>query len=456
MTDDAELLKRYAEEGAEEAFAELVRRHVNLVHSAALRRTNGDAHLANDVTQMVFTDLARKARELSDRRVLAGWLFVSARYAAAKVVRSEQRRRRREQEVYMNKETNDGHATSADWERVRPVLDAAMGDLSEEDRAAVLMRYFENRRFAEVGARLRMSENSARMRVERAVGKLQALLSQRGVTSTSGALALVLSQHAVSAAPAGLAASVTGAALASGAGFATGVATFMGMTKLQLGLIGGIAAASTGGLVVQHYAAENLRSEVAALRSEAEQLKTPRSENLRRTTALSREREWRGDDAEIYRLRDEAADLRREFENRMRAKEVAEQAVAETKRRRVAEALRLASQTPGGDRAPTLSTSREPVYPPEMRAAGVHGNVLVEFVVDADGEVRDVEAIEATRMEFEAAAVEAVQAWKFLPGVKGQQVVNARLQQRVLFGPAGDTLAPVANPTSERPVVQPR
>src|SRR5436190_24286509 len=101
MNDDSELLRRYADQGDEKAFAELVRRHVNLVYSAALRQVNGDAHLAADATQLVFTDLARKAGSLAGHRVLAGWLFTSTRFAAAKLIRGERRRHAREQEAQL-------------------------------------------------------------------------------------------------------------------------------------------------------------------------------------------------------------------------------------------------------------------------------------------------------------------------------------------------------------------
>src|SRR6476646_7173615 len=70
MNSDSELLCRYVEARCEDAFAELVRRHVNLVYSAALRQVNGDAHLAQDVAQNVFADLARKAATLSRRLAL--------------------------------------------------------------------------------------------------------------------------------------------------------------------------------------------------------------------------------------------------------------------------------------------------------------------------------------------------------------------------------------------------
>src|SRR5258708_948839 len=202
--EDAELLRRYAANRAESDFAELVRRHVNLVYSAALRQVNGDAHLAQDITQGVFTDLARKAESVASHRVLAGWLFTSTRFAAAKAVRGERRRHAREAEAHLMQELNRDPAAQLDWARVRPVLDEVLGELPDADREAILLRFFEGRDFAGVGANLDVNDNTARMRVERALDKLQTLLAQRGVTSTTGALAVVLANQAVVAAPAGL------------------------------------------------------------------------------------------------------------------------------------------------------------------------------------------------------------------------------------------------------------
>src|SRR5688572_4637725 len=215
MKDDATLLADFARDRSEAAFAELVRRHVNFVYAAALRQVNGDAHLAQDITQTVFIDLARKAAALSRHRVLAGWLFTSTRYAAAKCVRTEQRRRAREQEAQLMQETNTaGENAALDWRQVQLVLDAALADLSETDRTAILLRYLQDRSFGEVGARLALSENAARMRTERALDKLRTQLARRGVVSTAGALALALAGQAAVAAPVGFATAVTGTALA--------------------------------------------------------------------------------------------------------------------------------------------------------------------------------------------------------------------------------------------------
>ena len=145
MNDDAELLRRYAVERSEADFAEVVSRHLDLVYSTALRLVGGDAHLAQDVTQTVFADLARKARSLSGCRVLSGWLYQATRFAAAKTVRTERRRTLREQEAVAMQEPS----CDANWEQLRPVLDEAMGRLGAKDRDAILLRFAEGGGFAE-------------------------------------------------------------------------------------------------------------------------------------------------------------------------------------------------------------------------------------------------------------------------------------------------------------------
>ena len=136
MIDDAELLRRYVDERSEPAFAELVQRKAGLVYSAALRQVNGDAHLAQDVAQAVFTDLARKAGSLARRESLTGWLYTSAHFAAAKTIRTETRRRDRE-EIFMRESEGSGTGVppvqsaneQAEWENLRPLLDAGVDTL---------------------------------------------------------------------------------------------------------------------------------------------------------------------------------------------------------------------------------------------------------------------------------------------------------------------------------------
>jgi RNA polymerase sigma factor (sigma-70 family) len=252
MIDDAELLRRYAREKFEPAFAELVQRHVNFVYAAALRRVGGDAHLAEDVTQQVFTALARGAAGLANHPVLSGWLYTTTRNCAAQVVRSERRRQAREHEAHsMNEITGFSSSVShAEWERLRPVIDDAVDELGEADRQAVLLRFFEGKSFADVGAKLRVTENAARMRVERALDKLHALLARRGVTSTTAALATAIAGQPTVAAPAALAGAIAAMAVAGvSAGTGTGAgALLFTMTKLKAGLIAALVVA--GGVVV--------------------------------------------------------------------------------------------------------------------------------------------------------------------------------------------------------------
>ncbi len=273
MQDDQQLLKQFAENRSEAAFGELVSRYVNLVYSTALRRTDFDAHLARDVAQLVFTDLARKAPSLSRTVMLGGWLHRATLYAAGQLMRSDRRRRLREQEAAAMTALESESAT--DWQAIRPALDEALDKLNRTDRDALLLRYFEQRSLAEIGSALGTNEDAAGKRVRRALEKLRVVLIRRGITTTAVALSTAISANAIQIAPVGLAATLTSTSLLSAAS-ATGITAtlfkIMALTKTQL-TIGGIAiAALTVSLVAEHHAQDMLRKENESLQQRIAQL----------------------------------------------------------------------------------------------------------------------------------------------------------------------------------------
>ena len=207
---DSQLLLAYVERRSEAAFAELVRRHIGLVHSAAFRMV-GDSHLAKDVSQGVFVALAKDAGKLTGHPVLVGWLHRTGRNIAAQTVRTEVRRRNREKEAAA---MNESPETDAEWQEIAPHLDTALADLSEPDRDAVLLRYFENKPAREMAALLGISAEAAQKRVSRAVERLRENFAKRGITVGAAGLASIISANAVQTAPVGLAVTVSAAALA--------------------------------------------------------------------------------------------------------------------------------------------------------------------------------------------------------------------------------------------------
>jgi RNA polymerase sigma factor (sigma-70 family) len=170
VADDGELLRLYAAQRSEWAFAELVERHAGWVFASALRQLR-DVHLAEDATQAVFCLLTQKANQLKAPGRLSGWLFNAVHYT----VRNQRRARRR----------RDWHERRAAWKADRMAdeseasrelagrLDRAVAALCATDRDAVLLRFYRNLTFERVAESMGTTEAAARKRVARAVVRLR-------------------------------------------------------------------------------------------------------------------------------------------------------------------------------------------------------------------------------------------------------------------------------------------
>lgn len=368
MHDDLDLLRRFARNRSEEAFAELVRRHVNLVYSAALRQVRSP-QLVEEVAQSVFTDLASEAARLKSGTVLAAWLYQVTRRTAIDVVRREARRQLREQVAV---EMNAMNSTSSDWAQVEPLLDDAMAALDDTDRTAILLRYFENKSLRDVGLALGTSDDTAQKRVSRAVDKLREFFAKRGVTVGASGLVVVISANAVQAAPLGLAAAVSSCAAMAGTTLATQAITTshtIAMTTIQKTIYAATLAAAVSTGVYEAQRASRLQRELDAPPAQVgqvNQLQQERDAFAKRLAAAQREVEQlQRDAADIHRLRGEVTGLRQQTNELAKLR---------------ADNHRLqASITTAGQRSP-------PATPPPSSAQGFYPKESWNFAGYADPE----------------------------------------------------------------------
>jgi RNA polymerase sigma factor (sigma-70 family) len=282
MMDEKQLLGAYARECSESAFGELVTRHIDFVYSTALRVVNGDSHLAQDVTQIVFIELAREAGSLPGDVALPGWLYRHTCYTATKVVRTEQRRQSREQMAMEMRALDD--KTRPEWELVAPYLDESLNQLSAPDRDAIVLRFLKQQDLRTVGAALGITDDAAQKRLSRALEKLRELLAGRGVSLTAAALASLLAAEAVTAAPPGLALSVATAALTAAASGGTTLTVLKLLTMAKTKAAIASAVVVTGAvlfLLIQHSSQAKLREENDSLRQQVESLSQLPGENVR-------------------------------------------------------------------------------------------------------------------------------------------------------------------------------
>src|SRR5262245_14626399 len=144
--NDHELLREFVQSRSQDAFRQLVERHIGMVYATACRVVR-DAQLAQDVAQGVFTTLAQKSATITTSQVIGGWLYNTARHVALHTVRTEQRRREREL-VAVAMQSLDANS---DTDRILEQLEPAMADLDAAERDALVLRFLENRSLREVG-----------------------------------------------------------------------------------------------------------------------------------------------------------------------------------------------------------------------------------------------------------------------------------------------------------------
>jgi RNA polymerase sigma factor (sigma-70 family) len=319
MTSDLDLLRQFARENSQDAFTEIVRRHVNLVYSAALRQVRS-AQLAEEIAQSVFADLARNAGKLKPGTILTAWLYAVTRRTAIDVIRKESRRQLREQIAV---EMNNMNATANDWTQIEPLLDDAMAALDETDRAAILLRYFENKNLREVGESLKISDDAAQKRVSRAVEKLREFFSKRKITVGASGLIVLISANAVQSAPIGLAATIsaaifTGTAVAASTAIAT--TKIIAMTTLQKTFVAVALTAAIGtGIFEAHQASQlreqnqNFQQQQVSLADQIQQLQRERDNATNQLASLEAENKQlksHSNENELLRLRGEVTQLK--------------------------------------------------------------------------------------------------------------------------------------------------
>ncbi len=316
---DLTLLRHYADQRDEAAFRELVERHAGFVYSAALRQVR-DESLACDISQIVFTQLARKASTLTKTFDLSviGWLHTAVRFEALSQTRGERRRHAREMKI-MPEEP----AEALDWEEVSPILDEALATLSEPDREALLLRFFRNRDFRSIGNVLGVSEDAAQKRVSRALDRLRESFSRAGVQGSATAIAMAISNNAVTAAPAGLLQGISAAALSSASvisPFAATTAQTISMTTVQKSIVTSVLVIAIGTSLYEVRQSRQLKEEAEHLKKQVVQAALPNEQVAAQLKiaqaqidALRAEgAKLRRDLAELPRLRGQVANMRRE------------------------------------------------------------------------------------------------------------------------------------------------
>jgi RNA polymerase sigma factor (sigma-70 family) len=251
---DHELIDQFVSDRSQDAFAEIVRRHMNMVYASARRQVH-DLQLAEDVTQAVFIILAKKASQLRHRASLAGWLMKTTHLAGRDALKIESRRKRHEAAAAALAQSGMEQRMTQQNDSLWPQLDSALARLSEADRAAITLRYLEDNSTAELALALGISEPAAAKRITRALDRLRTFLVHKEAMKPAASLAFILDQIPRDAAPAALthsviAAATSAAASPAGVAIANGVIHIMTWKKIIAAMWLIVASAGAAGISI--------------------------------------------------------------------------------------------------------------------------------------------------------------------------------------------------------------
>ena len=233
---DFELLQRFTRQGEQSAFADVVRRHLDLVFGTALRKVE-DSGAAQEVAQNVFTALARKTWRFAPDDSLPAWLHKAALLESKSWLRGELGRRRREETAAELGTTMKTPEDQPAFHALVPMLDEALLSLREKDRTALLLRFYESHSLRDVGAAFGVSEDTARKRVQSALERLSEFFKRRGFKTATVAATAAALQHAAVTTSRAMVSTVVGAALQSAppalVGLGALVARLAGLSRVQ-------------------------------------------------------------------------------------------------------------------------------------------------------------------------------------------------------------------------------
>ncbi len=244
MTDGTELLNRYVRSRSDPDFRALVDHYGGLVFGVAQRRL-GNAELAKEATQNVFIILSKKAATIRNTHKLAGWLHRVAVGECSNLIRKERshfnKMKQFGEEERAHMTTEPCSTTIAD--DAKPFLDEAIARLSQADRDAVMLRYYEGQTFGEIGVALGKSEEAIRKRIARALARMSIFLRHKGVRVSTVALGATLPSLLVHPLPTGYASIIA----ANTSGTVPVAATAMSAKLIAVGASLGLLAISIVG-----------------------------------------------------------------------------------------------------------------------------------------------------------------------------------------------------------------